>query len=255
MRHPIVVRNLGKRFQFYTQHRPRTIMEAVLAGWRGVTPRDYMWALRDLNFTVTAGEMLGVMGHNGAGKSTLLRLLARVVRPEEGSITMNGRVGALLDLGAGFHPDLTGRENLFINAVVGGLLYREARQRFDSIVEFAELANFIENPIRTYSSGMMMRLAFSVAVHTYPDILLVDEYLSVGDRNFQDKCLDRIAQMKAQGCAVVFISHNIEQIGQLCDRAIWLDRGHVLAEGKANAVAEQYQKQGSDPVLLVRSQN
>ncbi|WP_245916063.1 ABC transporter ATP-binding protein [Merismopedia glauca] len=215
-------------------------MEAALAGWRGVRSNDYFWALRDVSFTVAPGEMLGVVGRNGAGKSTLLRLLGRVGRPDEGNIVLNGRVGALLDLGAGFHTDLTGRENVFVNAVVAGLLQREVRRQFDSIVEFAEIAQFIDNPIRTYSTGMMMRLAFSVAVHTHPAILLVDEHLSVGDQAFQNKCLDRIAQMKAEGCAVVLISHNAKQIEELCDRAIWLNQGRIWAEGEADTVVEQY---------------
>ena len=242
MHSAITVRSLGKRFRCYTRHRPRTIMEATLLGWRGVKPSNYFWALRDVSFTVAPGEMLGVIGRNGAGKSTLLRLLGRVGRPEEGSIALKGRVGALLDLGAGFHPDLTGRENVLVNAVVAGLLQREARRQFDSIVEFAELSDFIESPVRTYSTGMMMRLAFSVAVHTHPDILLVDEYLSVGDQAFQTKCLDRISQMKAEGCAVVLISHNVDQIEELCDRALWLNQGSVWADGEASTVVEQYRE-------------
>jgi lipopolysaccharide transport system ATP-binding protein len=184
--------------------------------------------------------MLGVIGRNGAGKSTLLRLLGRVGRPDEGRITLHGRVGALLDLGAGFHPNLTGRDNTFVNAVVAGLLEREVRQQFDAIIAFAELSEFIDNPVYTYSTGMRMRLAFSIAVHTHPEILLVDEYLSVGDKAFQLKCIDRIAQMKTDGCAVVFISHNTDQIAELCDRAIWLNRGRIQSEGEPGTVVEQY---------------
>lgn len=238
----IMVHSVGKRFQCYTRHRPRTIMAATLSGWRGVKPNDYFWALRGISFGVAPGEMLGIVGRNGAGKSTLLRLLGRVGRPDEGNITLHGRVGALLDLGAGFHPDLTGRENVFVNAVVAGLLQREVRRNFDSIVEFAEITEFIDNPVRTYSTGMMMRLAFSVAVHTHPAILLVDEHLAVGDQAFQNKCLDRIAQMKADGCAVVLISHNTDQIEALCDRALWLNQGRIWAEGKADVVTERYRE-------------
>jgi lipopolysaccharide transport system ATP-binding protein len=240
MQTAISVRNLGKRFPCYSPGRPRTIMEAVLTGWRGVKSRDYFWALRDINFQVERGEMLGVIGRNGAGKSTLLRLLGRVGRPDEGKVTLNGRVGALLDLGAGFHPDLTGRENTFVNAVVAGLLEREVRRQFDDIVTFAELSEFIDQPVRTYSTGMRMRLAFAIAVHTRPQILLVDEYLSVGDNAFQTKCLDRIAQMKADGCAVVLISHNTRQIEDLCDRVICLNRGRIQNEGQPSAVVKQY---------------
>lgn len=236
----ITVRNLGKRFRCYTPGRPRTIMEAVLAGWRGVKACDYFWALQDINFQVERGKMLGVIGRNGAGKSTLLRLLGQVGRPDEGTVTLHGRVGALLDLGAGFHPSLTGQDNTFVNAVVAGLLEREVRRQFDSIVAFAELSEFIDHPVRTYSTGMRMRLAFSIAVHTHPEILLVDEYLSVGDSAFQAKCLNRVADLKADGCAVVLISHNTGQIEQLCDQAIWLNRGRIQSEGKPSSVIEQY---------------
>lgn len=240
MQTAITVWNLGKRFQCYSPGQPRTLMEAVLSGGRGLRANDYFWALREVNFQVQPGEMVGVIGRNGAGKSTLLRLLGRVGRPDEGKVTLDGRVGALLDLGAGFHPDLSGRDNAFVNAVVAGLLEREVRRRFDAIVEFAEIGAFIDNPVRTYSSGMRMRLAFSIAVHTHPDILLVDEYLSVGDKAFQVKCLDRIAQMKADGCAVVLISHNTDQIEKLCDRVIWLDRGRIREVGMPALVVENY---------------
>lgn len=255
MKPVITVHNLGKRFACHQPGRPRTLMAAALAGWREIRSVDYFWALRDIDFQVTHGETLGVMGRNGAGKSTLLRLLGRVGRPDEGKVTLNGRVGALLDLGAGFHPDLSGRENTFVNAVVAGLLEREVRQRFDSIVAFAEIGDFIDNPIRTYSTGMRMRLAFSIAVHTSPEILLVDEYLSVGDKAFQSKCLDRIAAMKADGCAVVLISHNTGQIEELCDRAIWLDRGRIQAQGKADAVVETYLGSIVPPVPLEEYSN
>jgi lipopolysaccharide transport system ATP-binding protein len=240
MQAAISVQSLGKRFRCYSQHRPRTIMAAMLAGWRGVKPTDYFWALRDVSFGVAPGEMLGVIGRNGAGKSTLLRLLGRVGRPDEGRILLNGRVGALLDLGAGFNTDLTGRENVYVNAVVAGLLQCEVKRQFDAIVDFAEVTQFIDNPVRTYSTGMMMRLAFSVAVHTHPEILLVDEHLSVGDQAFQNKCLDRISQMKTQGCAVVLISHNTQQIEDLCDRAIFLNQGRIHAEGSAADIVKQY---------------
>lgn len=236
----ILVENVGKRFQRYHAEKPVTFMEAALKGFRRVKPLDELWALRGISFKVAAGEMIGVIGHNGAGKSTLLQLLGKVAHPNEGRIKMRGRVGAILDLGAGFHGDLTGRENVFVTAIVAGLLYREVARRFNQIVDFAELEGFIDNPVRTYSTGMMMRLAFSVAVHTDPQILLVDEFLSVGDLSFQAKCLNRIAEMKAEGCAIVLVSHDVNQVKRLCERALWLKHGTVVAYGEPTLVVGQY---------------
>ncbi|MEP0911474.1 ABC transporter ATP-binding protein [Leptolyngbya sp. GB1-A1] len=236
----ILVENLGKRFQRFHAEKPVTFMEAALLGWRRIKPVDDFWALRGVSFEVAAGEMLGIIGHNGAGKSTLLQLLGKVAYPTEGRIKMNGRIGALLDLGAGFHGDLTGRENVFVTAIVAGLSEREVSRRFDQIVKFAELEAFIDNPVRTYSSGMTMRLAFSVAIHTDPQILLVDEFLAVGDLAFQTKCLSRITEMKERGCAIVFVSHSVGQVERLCDRALWLKRGRVVAYGEPTVVAGQY---------------
>lgn len=243
MRNAILVENLGKRFNRYHAKKPLTFMEAALSGFRRVQSVDEFWALRGVSFEVGAGEMIGVIGHNGAGKSTLLQLLGKVAHPTEGRIKMRGCVGALLDLGAGFHGDLTGRENVFVTAIVAGLPRREVARRFDRIVEFAELEGFIDNPVRTYSTGMMMRLAFSVTVHTDPQILLVDEFLSVGDLSFQTKCLNRIAEMKDQGCAIVLISHDVSQVERLCDRALWLKHGTVVAYGEPTVVAGQYTTQ------------
>jgi lipopolysaccharide transport system ATP-binding protein len=240
MQDAILVENLGKSFNRFHAEKPLTFMEAALSGLRRIKPMDQFWALRGVSFEVAPGEMMGVIGHNGAGKSTLLQLLGKVAHPTEGRIKMRGRIGALLDLGAGFHGDLTGRENAFVTAIVAGLPRREVARRFDRIVAFAELEKFIDNPVRTYSSGMMMRLAFSVAVHTDPQIMLVDEFLSVGDLAFQAKCLNRIAEMKAQGCAIVLVSHDVAQVERLCDRALWLKRGTVVAYGEPTVVAGQY---------------
>ncbi|HIK18656.1 MAG TPA: ABC transporter ATP-binding protein [Leptolyngbyaceae cyanobacterium M33_DOE_097] len=236
----VSVQNLGKRFHRFHSNRPRTIMEAALSGWRRLKPTDYFWALRNVSFTVAPGQMLGVLGHNGAGKSTLLQLLGGVGRADEGSIQINGRIGALLDLGASFHADLTGRENVFVSAIAAGLTRREVQRRFGAIVEFAELEPFIDSPLRTYSTGMQMRLAFSIAVHTAPDVLLVDEHLSVGDIAFQTKCLDRIMDLKANGCAIVLISQSAEQICELCDQGLWLNQGQIAALGEPHAVADAY---------------
>lgn len=240
MRAAIMVENLGKCFSRYHAKKPVTLMEAALAGLRRIKPVEDFWALRGVSFEVAAGEMLGVIGHNGAGKSTLLQILGQVAYPNEGRVKMRGRIGALLDLGAGFHGDLTGRENVFVSAIVAGLSHREVVHCFDRIVDFAELEGFIHNPVRTYSSGMMMRLAFSVAVHTDPEILLVDEFLSVGDVSFQTKCLNRIEEMKARGCAIVLVSHDVGQVERLCDRALWLQQGTVMAYGEPTVVAGKY---------------
>ncbi|HEU4325550.1 MAG TPA: ABC transporter ATP-binding protein [Roseiflexaceae bacterium] len=232
----ITVAGLGKRFLRRTD-RPTTLKETLLRGWR---PAEWRWGLRDVSFNVAPGTMLGVVGANGAGKSTLLRLIGGVGRPDEGRVVTCGRIGALLDLGAGFHPDLSGRENVQIAGVIAGLTRAELAGRFDEIVAFAELECAIDAPLRTYSSGMQMRLAFAVAVHTDPEILLIDEVLSVGDMAFQHKCVARIDQLKAQGCAIVLVSHEVDQLRRLCDQALWLREGQCAAYGAAEAVVGQY---------------
>jgi lipopolysaccharide transport system ATP-binding protein len=236
----IIVHALAKQFRRYHADRPRTLKGAFTRRFRGVRPVERFWALRDVSFSVAAGRMLGVIGSNGAGKSTLLRLIGGVGRPDRGSVQVHGRIGALLDLGVGFHPELSGRENVFIGGVIAGLMRREVAQRFDSIVAFAELQQFIESPLRTYSTGMQMRLAFAVAVHTTPDILLIDEVLAVGDASFQRKCLERIAQFKADGCAIILISHDTTLIRQMCDEALWLRAGRIAARGNPDMVVDQY---------------
>jgi lipopolysaccharide transport system ATP-binding protein len=244
----IVVQNLSKSFRRYHADRPTTLKEALLRGLHGlrrVAPAERFWALRDVSFSVAPGRMVGVVGPNGAGKSTLLRLIGGVGRPDQGSVEVHGRIGALLDLGAGFHPDLTGRENVFVNGVIAGLTRHEVARRFDSIVAFAELEEFINNPLRTYSTGMQMRLGFAVAVHTDPEILLIDEILAVGDLAFQRKCLDRIAQFKDGGCTIILVSHDANSIQQLCDEALWLRRGKLVAYGPADIVAGQYAEEMS----------
>lgn len=240
MTYAVIAQAVGKRYSRYHANRPRTIMEAALTGYRRMRPVEQFWALRQVGFAVMPGQMLGVIGHNGAGKSTLLQILSGIVCPDEGKVQVRGRMGALLDLGAGFHPDLTGRENVFVSAIVAGLTRREVAQRLEQIVEFAELADFIDNPVRTYSTGMQMRLAFAVAIHTDPEVLLVDEFLSVGDLAFQSKCLTRIGQLKSNGCAVVLISHNIEQMQALCDQALWLEGGQVRDYGDPNPIGSQF---------------
>lgn len=236
----VIVQELGKRYARYHSDRPRTIMEAALSGWRRLRPTEKFWALREVSFSVEPGQMLGIIGKNGAGKSTLLQLVGGVGQPDEGRVKVRGRIGALLDLGASFHPDLSGRENLFVSSIIGGLTRREAACRFDQIVEFAQLEAFIDNPTRTYSTGMQMRLAFAIAIHANPDVLLVDEFLSVGDQAFQSKCLERIAQLRSNGCAIVWISHNVNQVQSFCDTALWLNQGQIVAQGDPIEVVTAY---------------
>jgi lipopolysaccharide transport system ATP-binding protein len=198
------------------------------------------WALRDLSFTVEQGETVGIIGPNGAGKSTVLKLISRIIEPTSGDVEVHGRVGALLELGAGFHPDLSGRENIYLNGSILGLSRGEIEAKVDQIVAFSELERFIDMPIRHYSSGMRMRLGFSVAAHLDPEILLVDEVLAVGDENFQHKCLDRIMEIRRQGVTICFVSHGLGQIRRLCTRAIWLNEGSVRAEGAVDDVISAY---------------
>ena len=236
----IRVQGLSKRYRRANPNRPWTLQELVLSRFRNLRLEDTFWALKDISFRVAPGRMVGVIGRNGAGKSTLLRLIGGVGRPDKGSIEVNGKLGALIELGAGFHPDLTGRENVFINGVISGLTRSQITDRFNDIVQFAELEDFIDNPLRTYSTGMHMRLAFSIAAHVDPQVLLVDEVLAVGDLGFQQKCLDRIAEFQRCGCAILLVSHDTTLISQICDEALWLEAGQLAAFGPAQAVANQY---------------
>lgn len=253
----IAVKNVSKKYRRYSSDRSYTLQETVVNKMRRLLNRNgrsktsarkqhtstssgYFWALRHIDFTIPSGRMVGLIGHNGAGKSTLLRLIGGVGKPDEGSIAVQGRIGALLDLGAGFHPDLTGRENAFISGVIGGLTRRQVEERFDDIVTFAELEEFIDSPLRTYSNGMQMRLAFAVATQIEPDILLIDEVLAVGDLAFQQKCLERIAQFKREGCTILLVSHETSLIEKLCDEVILLNAGEIVAHGPADDVISQY---------------
>lgn len=236
----VVVTNVGKTFRRYHPDRPATIQEAVAKGLRRMRSVERFWGLRDVSFIVGAGKAVGIIGSNGSGKSTLLRLIGGVGRPDTGQIDVHGRIGALLDLGAGFHPELTGRENAVLAGILNGLTRRQVIERLDSIVAFAEVEKALDNPMRTYSSGMQLRLAFSVAVHTEPDILLIDEVLSVGDIAFQRKCLDRIAQFKAAGCSILLVSHEGSMVQDFCEEAVWLNGGQAMAQGAAGEVVRQY---------------
>jgi lipopolysaccharide transport system ATP-binding protein len=239
----IIVENLSKRFRRHHAGRPHSLKEAVFNGFRNIRSNETFWGLRDVSFRVKRGCMVGVIGQNGAGKSTLLRLIGGVGRPDGGRIQVDGRIGALLDLTAGFHPDLTGRENVSVSGVICGLTRREVAERMDSIIEFAELENSIDTPIRTYSTGMQMRLGFAVAIHTQPEVLLIDEVLAVGDIAFQQKCFERINVFRDFGCSILLISHDLEQIEKFCDEAIWLRSGELVAQGKPEIIVGEYTAQ------------
>jgi len=222
---------------------------AINLAHRQHLPRDHeieeFWALRDVNFEVKEGEVLGIVGRNGAGKSTLLKILSRITEPTEGRIRVRGRVGSLLEVGTGFHPELTGRENIFLNGAILGMTRREITKKFDEIVAFAEVERFLDTPVKRYSSGMYVRLAFAVAAHLEPDILVVDEVLAVGDAQFQQKCLGKIDEVsRREGRTVLFVSHNMGVIQKLCPTSIWLDRGSIRQYGSTATIIAQYLSHG-----------
>ncbi len=221
-------------------HAGRMLLRNRLESWLRGQRKERFHALKNVSFELQQGEGLAVVGPNGAGKSTLLGLVAGLSEPDTGDITVNGRVAALLELGAGFHPDLTGNENVRVNASLMGLSRRRTAELFDQIVEFAGIGDFIGEPLRTYSSGMVMRLAFSVAINMDPDILLIDEVLAVGDQAFQAKCFERIHQLRHDGKTLLCVSHASGMVRELCDRAIWLDRGELMMSGRIRDVIEAY---------------
>ena len=222
-----------------------------LATRRRIVINDF-WALRDINLEIRRGEAIGLVGHNGAGKSTLLKVIARVQRPSFGRVVVYGHVSPLIELGAGFHQELTGRENIFVNGAMLGFSRREMQRKFDGIVEFSGLAEFIDAPLRTYSSGMTARLGFAVAADADPDILIIDEALSVGDEAFQQKCLARMDEFRYQGVTTFYVSHALETLTRLCPRAIWLDGGRVRGAGPAADVVRAYRR--NDDVSISETQ-
>lgn len=238
----IEVISASKSFRRHVTDRPHTLQEILARGFTGLRSTERFWALRDVSLSVMPGRALGILGANGSGKSTLLRLVAGIGDIDSGRISVRGRVGALLDLGSGFHGDLTGRENVMVAGVLSGLTYREVRDRFDEIVAFAELERFIDDPVRTYSSGMWMRLAFATNVHINPDVLVIDEVLSVGDAAFQAKCEQRIAQFKTEGSAILLVSHGFDIMHDLCDEAVWLESGRLMARGMVGEVVAEYEE-------------
>ncbi len=230
---------VSKRFQL---QEGKTLREFVPALFRGRAWSPPFYALRGVSFRVDRGETLGIIGHNGSGKSTILKLIAGVMAPSEGEITVCGRVSPLIELGAGFHPDLTGRENVFLNASILGISRKEARARFDEIISFAELWDFVDTPVKRYSSGMYVRLGFSVAVHSEPEILLVDEVLAVGDVPFQEKCLAKMREFQSRSVTIVMVTHGLGAVEEFCHRAIWLDGGRIVAEGDPRDVVWRYKE-------------
>ena len=241
----ITLDSVSKRYRLRRGWQVTSIKDEVgrLTAWltgRGAPPRDEFWALRDVSFSLRRGDVLGLVGVNGAGKSTLLKILSRVTVPTLGSFTARGRLGALIEVGAGFHPELTGRENILLNGAIMGMTRREVQAKFDRIVDFAEIERFIDTPIKFYSSGMQMRLGFSVAAHTDPDILLIDEILAVGDASFQAKCLNKLAELKEQDKTIILVSHHLANITEHSKTVVWLDRGAVRLIGEPEAVVNAY---------------
>lgn len=231
---PVVVRvkDISKRFVI---RKEKTLKERIVNFGRSNQHKDDFWALHNVDFEITAGTTIGLVGANGSGKSTLLKVIGGIVQPNGGFVERRGRLAALLELGAGFHPDLTGRENVFLNASILGLTRKQSEQYFDSIVEFSEIAEFIDTQVKFYSSGMYVRLAFSIAVHVDPDILLVDEVLAVGDEPFQQKCMKKIREFQLEGRTIILVSHSAGLIEELCDRVVVLSHGDMIFDGEPQA--------------------
>lgn len=233
----IDVKDVSKDFKVY-RDKAHTLKDRILSGSRNKYELNHV--LNHVSFQVKRGEVLGLIGKNGCGKSTTLKLLNKILYPTSGKIIMKGRISSLIELGAGFHPDMSGRENIYINASIFGLKKKEIDKRIDRIIRFSELEAFIDNPVRTYSSGMYMRLAFSIAINVDADILLVDEILAVGDANFQRKCFDKLLEIKQKGTTVVIVSHSMDQIKSICNKVIWLENGVIRMQGSASTVCADY---------------
>jgi ABC-type polysaccharide/polyol phosphate transport system ATPase subunit len=228
---PVVIRaqDVSKRFVI---RKDKSLKERIVNFGRSRRHKDDFWALRDITLDIPAGSSVGLVGANGSGKSTLLKVIGGIIQPNDGEVVRRGRLAALLELGAGFHPDLTGRENVYLNASILGLSQKQTDEYFDSIVEFSEIADFIDTQVKFYSSGMYVRLAFAIAVHVDPDILLIDEVLAVGDEPFQQKCMDKIREFQRDGRTIVFVSHSAAQVEDLCDRVVVLSHGRVVFDGE-----------------------
>jgi len=234
--------NVSKIYRRYSGRQFATLKSALLKRslLRDLRPNETFVALKDVSFSVEKGSTVGVIGRNGSGKSTALKLVAGITKPSAGNVKVTGRISALIELGAGFHPEISGRENVFINGIMLGLSKREVEERFDDIVNFAELREFIDAPVKTYSSGMYMRLGFAVAIHVDPEVLLVDEVLAVGDESFTHKCLDKFGELHRRGKTVLIVTHSLGLVERLCDAAVWLDGGQKQVEGDPKRVIGAY---------------
>src|SRR5688572_19094667 len=248
---PIIrVENLGKQYTIGAKSEPyTTLRESLVRAARkpldmvrrnGKAENTKFWALKDVSFDVMPGEVVGIIGRNGAGKSTLLKVLSRITEPTTGRVELYGRVGSLLEVGTGFHPELTGRENIFLNGAILGMRREEINKKFDEIVDFAEIEEFLDTPVKRYSSGMYVRLAFAVAAHLEPEILVVDEVLSVGDAQFQKKCLGKMREVSEHGRTVLFVSHDMQAVARLCSRIIWFQDGTKREDGKSESIIGSY---------------
>lgn len=235
----VEINNMSKDFIIYAD-KANTLKERIVRFSNN--KKEVRHILKNINLKINKGETVALIGVNGSGKSTLLKLITKIIYPTSGSIKVNGKLASLLELGAGFHPDFSGRENIYFNASIFGLTKAEIDARIDKIIEFSELGDFIDTPVRTYSSGMYMRLAFSVAINVDADIILIDEILAVGDQRFQEKCMDKMLELKKMGKTMVFVSHSKEAVEFLCDRAVWLNDGVIQEDGKTKNVLEEYIK-------------
>ena len=235
----IEIRNMYKDFKL-VYDKPTTLKERICF-WK-TTKVQKRQVLKNINLDIKKGETVALIGTNGSGKSTLLKLMTKILYPDKGTLETHGKLTSLLELGAGFHPDFTGRENIYFNAAIFGLTWQEIDKRIDEIIEFSELGDFIDNPVRTYSSGMYMRLAFSIAINVDAEILLIDEILAVGDQHFQDKCFAKLKEMKKSEKTIVIVTHSLGQVRELCNRAIWIYNGEVRMDGTPNEVVDEYLK-------------
>lgn len=236
----IIVENVNKSFNIYYD-KANSLKEKILFWNRN--KKEKREVLKNINLTIKNGEAVALIGINGSGKSTLLKLMTKIIYPDSGKIITNGKLTSLLELGAGFHPDFSGRENIFFNASIFGLTKKQINERLDQIIEFSELGSYIDNPVRTYSSGMYMRLAFAIAINVDADILLIDEILAVGDQHFQEKCIKKMKKLKEEGKTMVFVTHSMATVKEFCSRAVWLYNGEIKIDGEPDKVIEEYLKE------------